>query len=100
MGYVVRTPTAGAGTGDRTVAAWYVSDGDSVSQGQVLAEVETQKGIHEVRAKESGTVHKQYVSEGQVAHPGEPMAIIAETSSDIRSLEAAIEASTKRTKHA
>lgn len=47
-----------------TLAKWMVKEGDSVSSGDILAEIETDKATMEVEAIDEGTVGKILVSEG------------------------------------
>jgi pyruvate dehydrogenase E2 component (dihydrolipoamide acetyltransferase) len=61
-----------------TLTKWRVEVGERVSQGDIIAEVETDKGIIEVEVFESGTVQKLLVSEGQKVPVGTVLAEIAE----------------------
>ncbi len=47
-----------------TLAKWHVKEGDAVSSGDVIAEIETDKATMEVEAVEEGTVGKVLVDEG------------------------------------
>lgn len=47
-----------------TLAKWHVKEGDSVSAGDVIAEIETDKATMEVEAIDEGTVGRILVSEG------------------------------------
>ena len=47
-----------------TLARWLVKEGDSVSSGDLLAEIETDKATMEVESIDEGTVGKLLVSEG------------------------------------
>ncbi|WP_339646169.1 pyruvate dehydrogenase complex dihydrolipoamide acetyltransferase [uncultured Pelagibacterium sp.] len=47
-----------------TLAKWHVKEGDSVSSGDVIAEIETDKATMEVEAVDEGTIGKILVSEG------------------------------------
>ena len=47
-----------------TLAKWNVKEGDSVSSGDVIAEIETDKATMEVEAVDEGTVGKIIVAEG------------------------------------
>ncbi len=46
------------------LAKWLVKEGDNVSSGDVIAEIETDKATMEVEAVEEGTVGKILVAEG------------------------------------
>ncbi|SDG77567.1 pyruvate dehydrogenase complex dihydrolipoamide acetyltransferase [Pelagibacterium luteolum] len=47
-----------------TLAKWHVKEGDTVSSGDVIAEIETDKATMEVEAVDEGTIGKILVSEG------------------------------------
>eukprot|EP00873_Tetraselmis_striata_P030432 jgi/Tetstr1/450696/TSEL_037732.t1 len=47
-----------------TLAKWHVKEGDTVSAGDVIAEIETDKATMEVEAVDEGTIGKILVSEG------------------------------------
>ena len=59
-----------------TLARWRVAAGDTVRHGDIIAEVETDKGIIEVEVFETGTVHKLLVREGEKVPVGTPLAEI------------------------
>src|SRR5690606_9105649 len=47
-----------------TLAKWHVKEGDIVSSGDVIAEIETDKATMEVEAVDEGTIGKILVAEG------------------------------------
>src|SRR5687768_13560211 len=47
-----------------TLAKWLVKEGDSVSSGDILAEIETDKATMEFEAVDEGTISKILVPEG------------------------------------
>src|SRR5690606_23416684 len=47
-----------------TLAKWHVKEGDTVSSGDVIAEIETDKATMEVEAVDEGVVGKIIVPEG------------------------------------
>ncbi len=51
------------------LAKWHVKEGDAVSSGDVIAEIETDKATMEVEAVDEGTVGKLLVAEGAEAVP-------------------------------
>ena len=69
-------PSLGADMTAGTLARWRVAAGDTVRQGDIIAEVETDKGIIEVEVFETGTVHKLLVREGEKVPVGTPLAEI------------------------
>ena len=47
-----------------TLAKWLVKEGDTVSAGDILAEIETDKATMEFEVVDEGTIRKILVSEG------------------------------------
>lgn len=69
-------PSLGADMTAGTLAKWRVGTGDAVSQGDIIAEVETDKGIIEVEVFETGVVQELLVEEGQKVPVGTALAVI------------------------
>ncbi|RAL24731.1 pyruvate dehydrogenase complex dihydrolipoamide acetyltransferase [Lujinxingia litoralis] len=69
-----------------TLAEWNKAEGDAINEGDVLAEVETDKATMEMESFFSGTVLKLLVEPGQTVRVGDPMAIIGEEGEDISGL--------------
>ena len=62
-----------------TLAKWLVKEGDSVTSGQVIAEIETDKATMEFEAVDEGTVGKLLVSEGTAGvRVNTPIAVLVE----------------------
>jgi pyruvate dehydrogenase E2 component (dihydrolipoamide acetyltransferase) len=72
-----RMPSLGADMESGTLVAWHVKPGDLVHRGDVIAEVETQKGVIEVDVYESGTVEQLLVPTGTRVPVGTPLAQIS-----------------------
>lgn len=70
-----------------TLAKWNVKEGDKVSSGDVIAEIETDKATMEVEAVDEGTVGKILISEGsEGVKVNAPIAVLledGESASDI-----------------
>lgn len=69
-----------------TIANWKKSVGDSVTQGEVLCEVETDKATMDYESVQEGTLLKILVDAGEDAAVGLPIAIIGEEGEDVSSL--------------
>ena len=69
-------PSLGADMDEGTIVSWLIKPGDTVSRGDIIAEVETQKGVIEIEVWESGVVSEILVHEGHEVPVGEPLAII------------------------
>ena len=62
---------------DGTVVAWYVDEGDHVVEGEVIAEVETEKVENELEAPCAGVVAQILVDEDETVDVGTVLAVIA-----------------------
>ena len=72
------------------LAKWLVKEGDSVSSGDVIAEIETDKATMEVEAVDEGTVARILVPEGtEGVKVNAPIAILAEEGEDVAAAAAA-----------
>jgi len=60
------------------VGRWLKKPGDAVENGEIIAEIETDKATMELQAFESGTLQKILVPEGQTVPIGEVIAIIGD----------------------
>ena len=69
-------PSLGADMEAGTLAAWRCQVGDLVHRGDIIAEVETDKGIIEVECYESGVITALLVDAGQKVPVGTPLAFI------------------------
>jgi len=72
---------------------WLKSEGDAIKEGDVLAEVETDKATMELVARGSGVLRKIGLPEGATAKVGQVIGVIAEGGEDIAGALAEIEAS-------
>ncbi|MEP3224679.1 MAG: pyruvate dehydrogenase complex dihydrolipoamide acetyltransferase [Parasphingorhabdus sp.] len=67
-----------------TLAKWLVKEGDEVSSGDLLAEIETDKATMEFEAVDEGTIAKIIIAEGtDNVKVGEVIAIMAEEDEDV-----------------
>jgi pyruvate dehydrogenase E2 component (dihydrolipoamide acetyltransferase) len=69
------------------ISRWLKKEGDKVSMGEPLAEIDTDKATMEMQALGNGVLRKILIGEGQSAPLGQLIAIIAEPNEDIASLE-------------
>ena len=78
MGIELKMPALSPTMEEGTLAKWLVKEGDSVSSGDILAEIETDKATMEFEAVDEGTIAKILVPEGtDGVKVGEPIAILA-----------------------
>lgn len=59
-----------------TVLEWHISEGDDVSEDDVLVEVETEKSVTDIVARESGTLERILVEAGETVETGTPLAVL------------------------
>src|SRR5215204_1582348 len=68
------------------ISRWLKKEGDKVSMGEPLAEIDTDKATMEMQALANGVLRKILIGEGQAAPLGQLIAIIGEPNEDIASL--------------
>ncbi len=71
-----------------TLARWLIKEGDSVSAGDVIAEIETDKAAMEIEAVDEGSVGRLLVVEGTEGVPvNQPIAVLLEDGEDASALD-------------
>jgi len=78
MSIEIRVPTLGESIVDAVIASWLKHEGDSVSQGEALVELETDKVNVEVTADQGGVLQKIVKQEGDTVAVGEVLGVIGE----------------------
>src|SRR5712671_6476640 len=68
------------------LSRWLKKEGDKVSMGEPLAEIDTDKATMEMQALSNGVLRKILINEGESAPLGQPIAIIGEPDEDISAL--------------
>src|SRR5438128_943275 len=68
------------------LSRWLKKEGDKVSMGEPLAEIDTDKATMEMQALSNGVLRKILINEGESAPLGQAIAIIGEPDEDISSL--------------
>ena len=72
-----------------TLAKWLVKEGDTVSSGDIIAEIETDKATMEVEAVDEGTMAKILIGEGtEGVKVNAVIAVLAEEDEDASSVQA------------
>lgn len=69
-------PSLGADMESAVLMEWHVKEGDHVTKGQIIAEVETSKGVIEIEVFEEGVIEKLLVAEETECAVGAPLALI------------------------
>ena len=86
-------PKLGADMSTGTLVCWRKQVGDKVHRGDIIAEVETEKGNIDVEVFSGGTIEKFLIAPGEKVPVGTVMALIREDSSPGQSAAAAADAS-------
>ena len=79
----ITMPKLGMMDDDINLSEWFVKEGDKVSAGQELCEVESQKITNRIEAKREGTVLKILIDEENEVPIGTVLAVIGKESDDI-----------------
>lgn len=83
MATVITMPRLSDTMEEGTVASWLKSVGDTVSEGDILAEIETDKATMEFESFHEGTLLHIGIAEGETANVDALLAIIGEKGEDI-----------------
>jgi 2-oxoglutarate dehydrogenase E2 component (dihydrolipoamide succinyltransferase) len=75
----IKVPPLGESIVEATVARWLKNEGDAVSQGETLVELETDKITVEVPALKAGVLARRLVGEGDVVKVEQTLAEVDET---------------------
>lgn len=95
---VVTMPRLSDTMTDGTVAKWLKKVGDKVSEGDILAEIETDKATMEFESFNAGTLLKIGVNEGETAPVDSVLAIIGPEGTDVSGVTGAPKANTSAPK--
>ncbi len=79
----VTMPSMGADMTEGTIVKWLKAEGDQVSRGDKLAEVETDKTVVEMEAYAEGLLRKIVVAEGNLVQVGTVIAFIGDADDEI-----------------
>ena len=88
----VTMPSMGADMTEGTIAKWLKTEGDSVSRGDKLAEIETDKTVVEMEAYAEGLLRKIVVPEGTLVQVGTVIAFIGDAGDEITEVAEAVPA--------
>ncbi len=84
MAIELKMPALSPTMEEGTLAKWLVKEGDTVSSGDIMAEIETDKATMEFEAVDEGTIAKILVQEGtDEVKVGAVIAILAEEGEDV-----------------
>lgn len=71
-----KMPSLGSQMIDARLVKWLVKTGDTVRKGDIIGEIDTEKGLIDVEAFESGVIRELRAQEGEVIPVGSVMAVI------------------------
>jgi pyruvate dehydrogenase E2 component (dihydrolipoamide acetyltransferase) len=91
-GVEVTMPRLSDTMSEGTVGKWLKKAGEAVADGEIIAEIETDKATMELQAFESGTLQKIVVPEGITVPIGETIAIIGQGAAPAETVETQAEA--------
>ncbi|MGO4821990.1 MULTISPECIES: pyruvate dehydrogenase complex dihydrolipoamide acetyltransferase [unclassified Flavobacterium] len=98
MATVIKMPRLSDTMTEGTVATWLKKVGDKISEGDILAEIETDKATMEFESFNEGTLLHIGIPEGETAAVDSLLAIIGEDGEDISALIAGGSAATETPK--
>ena len=87
MATTILMPQMGYDMTEGTVVRWRKQEGEAVTRGEVIAEIETDKATVEMEAYSTGVLGKIVVEEGRMVPVGELIAVITEPGEAIPALE-------------
>jgi pyruvate dehydrogenase E2 component (dihydrolipoamide acetyltransferase) len=90
MAEVILMPKLGFDMAEGKLVRWVKSEGEPITKGEVLAEIETDKATVEVESGFSGVIRRQLVEQGMILPVNDPIAVIGEPDEDINQLIASL----------
>ena len=78
MSTPLKMPKWAMGLEEGTIVQWLKAEGDSVTKGEFIVEIETAKATQEVEAPVSGILTKILLAEGETAEVRADIALIEE----------------------
>ena len=75
---IFRLPDLGASTGEAEVVVWLKAEGEGITVGEPLLEVQSDKANVEVQATSTGVMARVLASVGQIVMPGDALAVLAD----------------------
>lgn len=83
MAQIIGMPKLGFDMAEGTLVRWVINEGEQVTKGAVLAEIETDKATVEVESEYGGVLLRQLVPQGTVVPINEPIAVIGDVGEDV-----------------
>ncbi len=95
MAQIIRVPELGIAIANITIIEWLVEEGETISRGQPLLNVETDKIVMEVPCEASGVLLKKLFQQDAQLKIGAPIAIVGKAGESINALMAEIDTELK-----
>ncbi|SFK38459.1 pyruvate dehydrogenase E2 component (dihydrolipoamide acetyltransferase) [Marinilactibacillus piezotolerans] len=96
MAFTFKLPDVGEGMAEGEIVSWLVSEGDTVEEGDSIAEIQNDKSVEELAAPVDGTIKKFLVEPGTVAAVGDPIVEIDAEGHESEESDAEVPASTEQ----
>jgi pyruvate dehydrogenase E2 component (dihydrolipoamide acetyltransferase) len=84
MAEIVTMPKLGFDMAEGTLVRWVIAEGEAVSKGNVLAEIETDKATVEVESSYEGVILRHLVKEGDIVPVNEPIAVVGAPGEEVK----------------
>jgi len=85
MAETISMPKLGFDMAEGTLVRWVKNEGEAISKGDVLAEIETDKATVEVESSATGVVLKHLVGQGDVVPVSTPIAVVGAEGEEVSS---------------
>ncbi len=79
MSIELKIPKSGMGITEGTIAKWHKAEGDAITQGEILVDIETAKAVEELESPITGTLVKILLDEGDEGEVQTTIALLEET---------------------
>jgi pyruvate dehydrogenase E2 component (dihydrolipoamide acetyltransferase) len=89
MAETINMPKLGFDMAEGTLVRWVRVEGEQITKGDVLAEIETDKATVEVESSASGTVLRLLANQGDVVPVSSPIAVVGEPGEKVDDVPAA-----------
>lgn len=96
MAYEFRLPDLGEGIAEGELVKWLVKEGDTVSEHQEIAEVETDKALVRVPSPKAGVIMKLNAKPGETVSVGNVICVIGEKGEKAAAAKATLEPPAKK----
>jgi pyruvate dehydrogenase E2 component (dihydrolipoamide acetyltransferase) len=86
MAETISMPKLGFDMAEGTLVRWVKNEGESITKGDVLAEIETDKATVEVESSATGVVLKHLVDQGAIVPVSTPIAVVGEEGEEVKDI--------------